>query len=124
MDAMFFSDAALTDWKDSFLSMTSSILIHNFSDVSLDTTRRLLREKRIRHINSPTSTIYVDVVKDVLNLVPIFWIANEIVRNLMSCLEPLMNSFQQIGLPVKTPMNPHRFYREQDLYQQFADVAK
>jgi linoleate 10R-lipoxygenase len=41
-------------------------------------TSALIKEKSVNHIGSTAK--YVDIVKDVINLVPIHWIANEIVR--------------------------------------------
>ncbi|KII85619.1 hypothetical protein PLICRDRAFT_56845 [Plicaturopsis crispa FD-325 SS-3] len=69
-----------------------------------ETARRLIREKSIDHVGSPAK--YVDIVKDVINLVPVHWIANEI-----------------IGLPMKTAENPSGTYREYELVEKFQDVA-
>jgi len=45
------------------------------------TTSLLIKEKSVKHVGSNVK--YVDIVKDVINLLPIYWIADEIVsRNL------------------------------------------
>jgi linoleate 10R-lipoxygenase len=58
---VLFTDAALQKWRGSFSRMTSS----------------LIKEKSVTHVGSTAK--YVDIVKDVINLVPVHWIANEIV---------------------------------------------
>lgn len=50
---------------------------------------------------------YVDIVKDVLNLVPIYFIATELA-----------------GLPIKTDQTPHGAFRDTDLHDMFKDVSK
>jgi hypothetical protein len=41
------------------------------------TTNLLIKEKSVNHVGSTLK--YVDIVKDVINLLPIYWIAEEIV---------------------------------------------
>ncbi|RDB26685.1 Linoleate 10R-lipoxygenase [Hypsizygus marmoreus] len=50
---------------------------------------------------------YLDIVGDVINLLPVHWIAEEI-----------------IGLPLKTDTNQRGAWYEDDLYKQFADVGR
>jgi hypothetical protein len=50
---------------------------------------------------------YVDIVKDVVNLLPIHWISEEIV-----------------GFPLKTESNPRGVLYEQPTYEQFAEIAQ
>jgi linoleate 10R-lipoxygenase len=103
-----YSDNNLKKWSSSFSTLT----------------QRLLKEKEIKQAGSAVR--YVDVVKDVINLVPVHWIANEVVSIclLLSILTPIIVSPAQAGLPIKTHDNPRGMYREQELYQNFADISK
>jgi hypothetical protein len=84
-----FSDQEISLWKHCFLYRTSM----------------LIKEKSMEHIGSPEHR-YVDIVKDVINLVPVYWFADELA-----------------GLEMKTRANPEGYYRDQDLYDKFADVG-
>ncbi|KAI0051062.1 heme peroxidase [Auriscalpium vulgare] len=53
-----------------------------------------------------SSTRYVDVVRDVINVLPIHWLANDI-----------------LGLPLKSAQNPTGTLEQQELYSNFADIA-
>jgi len=88
VDRALFGERQLAAWGASFAALT----------------RSLVESKSIRHVGSTKR--YVDVVKDVINLVPVYWIANEV-----------------LGLPLKTDANSHGSMREQTLYKRFADVA-
>ncbi|KAF7972285.1 hypothetical protein HWV62_18532 [Athelia sp. TMB] len=68
------------------------------------TTGRLIKQKSVSHVGSELK--YVDIVKDVINLLPIYWLADEI-----------------IGLNMKSKLNPHGVYRDQEVYDAFAVVA-
>jgi linoleate 10R-lipoxygenase len=52
---------------------------HTFAD----TTRRLVKNKAFEKIG--TKDRYVDIIKDVINLLPIHWLSQEVVR-IVSCL--------------------------------------
>jgi len=68
------------------------------------TTSLLIKEKSVNHIGSTLKS--VDIVKDVINLLPIYWIADEI-----------------FDLDMKTKRNPSGIHRDQELYEKFADVG-
>ncbi|KAF8154674.1 heme peroxidase [Crassisporium funariophilum] len=68
-------------------------------------TQALIKSKSFDHVGKPIK--YVDIVKDVINLVPIHWISQEIA-----------------GLPLKTETNPHGAWYEQTTYEKFAEVAQ
>lgn len=59
------------------------------------------------HPGSPKKLKYVDIVRDVANLVPVYFIATEL-----------------MGLPLKTEQTPHGLYRDTELAEKFADVGK
>ncbi|KAI5117214.1 hypothetical protein M0805_003501 [Coniferiporia weirii] len=67
-------------------------------------TERLLREKSIAPPNSMFK--YVDIVKHVTNLVPVYFIATEIA-----------------GLPIKTDKTPRGEFLDTELAEMFADVC-
>ncbi|KAF6760375.1 heme peroxidase [Ephemerocybe angulata] len=50
---------------------------------------------------------FVDVINDVVNLLPIHWISQELA-----------------GLPLKTAANPKGAWREQEVYEWFSDIAE
>ncbi|GLB41098.1 putative animal haem peroxidase [Lyophyllum shimeji] len=68
-------------------------------------TLSLIKDKSVcyRARNSKT----LDIVQDVINLLPIHWISEEI-----------------IGLPLKTATNKDGTWYEQDVYKKFADVGR
>jgi linoleate 10R-lipoxygenase len=59
---LLFSDQSIRTW------------VHCFQYTSV----LLIREKSIKHVGSALK--YVDIVKDVINLLPVYWLADEIVR--------------------------------------------
>jgi len=64
----------------------------------------LIERKQLKGVGANTN--YIDIVRDVINLVPVHWLSNDI-----------------IGLPLKIEGNPRGTYREQDLYSWFANIA-
>ncbi|TFK47330.1 heme peroxidase [Heliocybe sulcata] len=88
VDKALFSGQQVGMWAKSFGALTKS----------------LVDAKSIKHVGSGMK--YVDVVKDVVNLVPVYWIANEV-----------------LGLPLKNVQNPRGSMREHETYRRFADVA-
>ncbi|KAH9961421.1 heme peroxidase [Lactifluus volemus] len=66
-------------------------------------TEGLIKSKKL---NVGPQTMYLDVVRDVINLIPVYWLSNNIV-----------------GLPLKTEQNPHGAYRDQELHSWFANIA-
>jgi linoleate 10R-lipoxygenase len=74
-----------------------------------------------------TKFIYViaecRVQRDVLNLVPVHFVATVLVR-LQFCFIWLMYSMicSQAGLPLKTDQNPHGIYMERELLQMLRDI--
>ncbi|KAF9465406.1 heme peroxidase [Collybia nuda] len=66
----------------------------------------LIKEKSFLHAGDH-QTKYVDIVRDVINLLPVHWISEQI-----------------LGLPLKTITNPHGAWYEQEVYTMFADVGR
>ncbi|EPQ51552.1 heme peroxidase [Gloeophyllum trabeum ATCC 11539] len=88
VDEALFANEQLEQWGTSFAKLT----------------RSLIESKSVNHIGSTKK--YVDIVKDVINLVPVHWIANEV-----------------LGLPLKTDANPRGSLREHELYRRLANVS-
>lgn len=83
----------------------------------------LIREKSFEHIGSPEYR-YIDIVKDVINLLPVYWFADELVCLIFSLVDAFLTLFIQVGLQIKTKSNPQGFYKDQALYEKFADVGR
>jgi cytochrome P450 len=64
-------------------------------------TKQLIEQKVSKGANP-----YLDVVREVINLVPVLWLSNNL-----------------IGLPLKSAKNPGGVFTEQELYTSFANVA-
>lgn len=68
---------------------------------------------------------YVDIVKDVIDLLPVHWICEKIVsiqsRTLASFVS---NTNPQAGLPLKSFCNPEGAWREQETCDKFDDIAR
>lgn len=77
----------------------------NLSAFFSQKTRELIKEKAFRNVDGTLK--FVDIVQDVINLVPIHWISQEIA-----------------GLPLKTATNPRGAWYEQDVYSQFSEIAE
>jgi linoleate 10R-lipoxygenase len=99
-------DAQIQRWRSSFFRITGN----------------LIKDKSVNHVGS--SAKYVDIVKDVINLLPVHWIADEIASLLIQLLCCFLTSGHQAGLPMKSDANPRGVFREQELYKLFANVAK
>ena len=68
-------------------------------------TERLLKEKSVQQPGS--SHMFVDIVKDVINLVPVYFTSMEIA-----------------GLPLKTKDTPHGVYEDEKMAEMARDVAR
>lgn len=68
-------------------------------------TETLLKEKSVEHAGSQLRT--VDIVKDVINLLPVYFIASELA-----------------GLPIKNAETPHGVFKEKGLYEMFSNICK
>lgn len=68
-----------------------------------------------------SGTVYVDVVRDVLNIVPVHWVSEEIVSALLSRVlaeRKWTDAFRlQAGIPLKSKQNPKGIHTEQEVYQ-------
>uniref|UniRef100_A0A7G1PUP4 Dioxygenase n=1 Tax=Tricholoma matsutake TaxID=40145 RepID=A0A7G1PUP4_TRIMT len=67
--------------------------------------KALITEKAVHHIGDNSK--YVDIVGDVINLVPVRWVSEKI-----------------LGLPLKTISNPSGTFYEQEMYKMFANTAR
>jgi linoleate 10R-lipoxygenase len=74
-------------------------------NIMANITRDLIRKKSI--YNSSRNCYHVDVVRDVINLAPIYYL----------CLEIL-------GLPLKTEENPGGIYRDEELRQILVQISE
>jgi linoleate 10R-lipoxygenase len=86
-----------------------------------DTTLQLLQEKSLRLKDQGLNL--VNIVKDVLRLVPVHWVSTQIVR--LSRFFPGIMELTwilQAGLPLKTVAEPLGIYYEQQLYQILKDI--
>ncbi|KAF8657589.1 hypothetical protein AX16_002170 [Volvariella volvacea WC 439] len=68
-------------------------------------TQHLVKQKTVSHIGRPEK--YLDVVKDVINLLPLHWISEQIT-----------------GLNLKTQDRQNGQHYEQNIYDLFSDVAR
>lgn len=66
-------------------------------------TQALIDEKSF---GNGGSVRYLDIVKDVINLLPVHWVSQEVA-----------------GFPLKTKTNPHGAWYEQPTYDKFSDIA-
>lgn len=66
---------------------------------------------------------YVDIVSDVINLVPVHWISEIVSLMDLSLLKIPFLFIIQAGLPL-TETNPHGAWCEQNTYKMFAEVAR
>jgi len=78
--------------------------LENAAQALSNLTDELIKGKQLK--GSSANTNYIDIVRDVINLIPVHWLSNDI-----------------IGLPLKIEGNPRGTYREQDLYSWFAIIA-
>ena len=95
--------------------------VHYFQHI----TGTLIKEKSATYASS--AFVHVDIVKDVINLLPIYWIADELVHLYLSRVFSLTITVFlcfQFGLDMKTQSNPRGIYRYPELYEQFANVSK
>jgi len=66
----------------------------------------------------------VDIVRDVLKIVPIIWAASGIVISSpsTSLLSAIADSLVQAGIPLKTKDHPHGHYTPAELYDILGDI--
>jgi linoleate 10R-lipoxygenase len=108
VDDVLFSTESLQRWGDAFSQTTLDLL-------------------KSRAIDNPSwKTRHVDVVRDVINLVPIRFLATEIVRTIQYSTQPVgkADDILQLGLPLKTETNEGGVYRDEELYQMFRDASE
>ncbi|KAF8309095.1 heme peroxidase [Clavulina sp. PMI_390] len=70
-----------------------------------DRTCELMRGKHLEITSGIKKAFAVDLVKDVLRLVPVHWASSQVA-----------------GLPLKTSFSPHGIYYEQQMYQMFSEI--
>ncbi|KJA17192.1 hypothetical protein HYPSUDRAFT_46645 [Hypholoma sublateritium FD-334 SS-4] len=71
------------------------------------TVQSLVKAKSISQIGSGATTHYVDIIRDVINLLPIYWLSEEVA-----------------GFPLKTEVHPQGLWYDSVTYDDFADVAE
>ncbi|KAH9475928.1 Linoleate 10R-lipoxygenase [Psilocybe cubensis] len=76
----------------------------NFAEYFASHTSALIHEK---FWSNGRSTAYVDIVRDVINLLPVHWICEEIA-----------------GLPLKSGLNPRGIWYEQETCERFEHIAR
>ena len=85
-------------------------------------TEELIKTQSFKGVGKGVN--YVDIVKDVINLVPVHYISQELVR-LDFLLYAFFSEFNiQAGLPLKTKANPQGVWSEQQTYEMFATIAQ
>ncbi|KAF4610183.1 hypothetical protein D9613_010597 [Agrocybe pediades] len=77
---------------------------NNVAELFSKITTDLIMEKSLSFTKDNTFT--VDVVKDVINLVPVYWVSHV------------------AGLPLKSKVNPHGLWQGPDIYTRFAEVSQ
>jgi hypothetical protein len=70
------------------------------------------------------SLMYVDIVKDIINLLPICWIADKLVRLYLSRVFSLTINHHFPFFFFRSLSSRPRRKRYQELYKQFANVSK
>lgn len=66
---------------------------------------------------------YVDIVRDVINIVSVHWAADRLVGHVDQESRTEMTFSQQCGLPLKTKDNPRGLYTEQEVYDMFSTLV-
>ncbi|KAH9175686.1 heme peroxidase [Lactarius sanguifluus] len=84
--------------------LTNEQQLNNAAQALSSLTDALIKKKQLQGVGADTR--YIDIVRDVINLIPVHWLSNDI-----------------IGLPLKVEGNPRGTYREQDLYGWFANIG-
>jgi len=78
---------------------------HSLEDYFRSRILSLAKEKSFQPVSRKSK--YLDVAHDVINLLPVYWICEEI-----------------LGLPLKTSANQNGTWREQDCYERFAEIGR
>lgn len=85
-----------------------------------DTTRKLITTHSFKLVGGKTCV--VDIVRDVLKVVPVYWAA-DIVRFIpLQIVERSPNSHLQAGIELKTKENPRGDYTPLELYNMLSDI--
>lgn len=84
--------------------LTNDQELENTAQTFSNLMDKLIERKKLTGVGAHTN--YIDIVRDVINLVPVYWLSNDI-----------------IGLPLKIEGNPRGTYREHDLYSWFVNIA-
>ena len=86
-------------------------------------TKRLIEERFVLDMDSTTR--HLNIVGDVVNLTPIYWITEEIVRSPFPChLHVTDGVCPKADLSIKTPTNPDGDVDAKDVYSAFSEVAE
>ena len=113
-------------------ALSSPALLTGFAEKMREITSALIKEKSIGIPDR--GSLSIDVVKDVIKLVPVHFISRYLVRWRLNL--KLLNSlflyvyvyvcliFYQIGIPLKTAETPGGTYREEILASSLADISQ
>ena len=85
-------------------------------------TTRLIEERFVLDIDSTTR--HLNIVGDVVNLVPIYWIAEEIVSPSHPRWRWVSTIDIKVDLSIKCTTNPTGDVDAQDVYSAFAEVTE
>lgn len=85
-------------------------------------TKKLIEGKF--ELNLDTATQHLNIIGSVVNLVPVYWIAQEIVRLPLQTISRPLTVYTKVGLSIKTPANPRGDIDAKHLYSAFSEVAK
>ena len=67
---------------------------------------------------------YVDIVRDVINLIPVHYVSHELVGLVNFLLYAFFWLIIKVGLPLKTKASLFGDWSEQETYEMFAAIAQ
>lgn len=84
----------------------------------------LINFKSIAHIGR-SNIYYVDIIRDVITLLPIQLISEEVVRPLFIVVSAaLINTYLQTSFPLTTNVSPNGTWSEYAISEKFADISE
>jgi hypothetical protein len=95
-------------------------LLEGIGEYFYETTKKLISENSFTLVGGKVAG--VDVVRQVLQFVPVHWVATDLVGNFLSktCLF-LLTCFQA-GIQLKTKDNPYGAYTPGELYDALGEI--
>ena len=78
-----------------------------YLDLLEHVTTKLIKEKSVAHLDTSNNLKYVDIVRNVINLVPVYFVSTEL-----------------LGVPLKTVQTPFGLVRDVECASLFAEACK